>query len=289
MHSSFQPVQEWDLVLPIDIENQTCYVYVLKRPGVDIFLEKLSHHYEITIYTASLSKYANPLMDWLDPKGLWKFRLFREHCTNHNGVFVKDLSRLNRPLKHTIIIDNSPPAYMFHRECAIPCTSWYDDLTWTELYQLIPILECLAKVNDVRPYISSFVKEDRVLFSKASQVLRGGKLGERAQSMQRFEPNNIDQKDIDCSKKRKDKRGNYKKRNASERRYHKTSNNTYKSTNFNAESYSSSLKYQSKYSSHYRGDSKESQTVKHNTTKLEKQTPKQNTKYYSRFDNSVEK
>jgi len=69
IHSSFQTVPNCDLILPVEIENQICYVYVLKRPGVDIFLEKLSRHYEIVIYTASLSKYANPLLDWLDPKG----------------------------------------------------------------------------------------------------------------------------------------------------------------------------------------------------------------------------
>lgn len=63
-----------------------------------------------------MSKYANPLLDWLDPKGLCTYRLFREHCTQHNGIYVKDLARLGRPLHHTIIIDNSPSAYMFHPE-----------------------------------------------------------------------------------------------------------------------------------------------------------------------------
>ena len=172
----------------MEIDGQTWYVYVLKRPGVDIFLEKLAHHFEIIIYTASLSKYANPLLDWLDPKGLWDYRLYREHCTYHNNVFVKDLSRLARPLKHTIIIDNSPASFMFHPEWAIPTTSWYDDPTCTELYQFIPILECLSKVNDVRPFIKAFVKDNRVMFAKASQVLRGGKIGGRAQSQQHFKP-----------------------------------------------------------------------------------------------------
>ncbi len=39
-----------------------CYVYVLVRPGAISFLEELSAHFEIIIYTASLSKYADPLM-----------------------------------------------------------------------------------------------------------------------------------------------------------------------------------------------------------------------------------
>lgn len=32
-------------------------------------------------------------------------RLFREHCTFYNGVFVKDLSKLNRNMEDIIIVD----------------------------------------------------------------------------------------------------------------------------------------------------------------------------------------
>jgi hypothetical protein len=46
----------------------------------------------------------------------------------------------------------------------------------------------LAKVTDVRPYIKAFVKNDKVMFAKASQVLRGGKMGERALSQPHFKP-----------------------------------------------------------------------------------------------------
>ena len=48
--------------------------------------------YEVIVYTASLKKYADPVMDFLDPKSLCAFRLFREHCTFFNGILVKDLS-----------------------------------------------------------------------------------------------------------------------------------------------------------------------------------------------------
>jgi len=69
-----------------------CYVYVLVRPGALTFLEELSDFYELVIYTASLSKYAEPLMGHLDQRGLCSKLLFREHCTFFNGLFVKDLS-----------------------------------------------------------------------------------------------------------------------------------------------------------------------------------------------------
>lgn len=33
VHSSFKPVDDADIVLPVEIEGNICYVYVLIRPG----------------------------------------------------------------------------------------------------------------------------------------------------------------------------------------------------------------------------------------------------------------
>ena len=66
VHSSFKPPEHADIVLPVEIEGKICYVYVLVRPGALQFLEELSTYYELVIYTASLSKYAEPLMKILD-------------------------------------------------------------------------------------------------------------------------------------------------------------------------------------------------------------------------------
>lgn len=66
---------------------------------------------------------------------------------------MKDLSKLGRPLSDVIIIDNSPLSSLFQPENAIPCTSWYEDKNDRELLHLIPILEKLSKVPDVRVII----------------------------------------------------------------------------------------------------------------------------------------
>lgn len=41
-----------------------------------MFLERLSKYYELIIYTASLSKYADPLLDVLDPNKVSKDLIF---------------------------------------------------------------------------------------------------------------------------------------------------------------------------------------------------------------------
>lgn len=44
-------------------------------------------------------------MDRIDKNNVCALRIFRENCTLYNGVFVKDLSLMNRDLKDLIIID----------------------------------------------------------------------------------------------------------------------------------------------------------------------------------------
>lgn len=70
MHSSFkQPgpdEPDADIVLPVDIEGRICNVFVLVRPGCQEFLNEMAKYYEVVIFTASLSKYADPLMDIID-------------------------------------------------------------------------------------------------------------------------------------------------------------------------------------------------------------------------------
>lgn len=63
------------------------------------------------------------------------------------------MARLGRPLKDVIIIDNSPNSFLFQPENALPSINWYSDKTDKELNDFVPILEKLAFVNDVRPYL----------------------------------------------------------------------------------------------------------------------------------------
>ncbi|KAJ1537598.1 hypothetical protein HK405_014497 [Cladochytrium tenue] len=149
VHSSFKPVAEADFVVPVEIEGVMHNVYVLKRPGVDEFLERLGALFEVVVFTASLAIYADPVLDLLDRSRVVKWRLFREACVHHKGNYVKDLGLLGRPLKDVIILDNSPASYIFHLSNAVPISSWFSDQNDSELVDLIPFLEELRLVDDV--------------------------------------------------------------------------------------------------------------------------------------------
>jgi len=150
VHSSFRAVPGADFVIPVQIEDVVHFVYVAKRPGVDDFLVEMAKHYEIVIYTASLNKYADPLLDLLDPHKTIRTRLFRESCVYYQGNYVKDLSLLDRDLSQTIIVDNSPSSYIFHPENAIDCSSFIDDQRDRELDQIGYFLKDTRNVSDVR-------------------------------------------------------------------------------------------------------------------------------------------
>ncbi|KAJ3713284.1 HAD-like domain-containing protein [Lentinula raphanica] len=150
VHSSFKSIPQADYVVPVEIEYTWHNVYVIKRPGVDSFLKKMGEIYEIVVFTASLSKYADPVLDRLDVGRTVTHRLFRESCYNHRGNYVKDLSQLGRPIADTIILDNSPASYIFHPNNAVPVSSWFNDPHDTELTDLVPFLRDLGEVDDVR-------------------------------------------------------------------------------------------------------------------------------------------
>jgi len=60
-------------------------------------------------------------------------------------------------MKDVIIVDNSPVAYMFQPENAMPALSWYDDQSDKELLRLANILERLAHEDDVRKVIRTLI------------------------------------------------------------------------------------------------------------------------------------
>lgn len=147
VHSSFKYLRTADFVIPVEIDNQVHHVYVIKRPGVDEFLEKVGKWFEVVVFTASVSKYGDPLLNKLDIHRAVHHRLFRDSCYNYQGNFIKNLSQIGRPLSECIIIDNSPASYIFHPEHSIPISSWFSDTHDNELLDLLPFLEDVSKPN----------------------------------------------------------------------------------------------------------------------------------------------
>jgi len=56
-------------------------------------------------------------------------------------VFVKDLSRIGRPLHKTIIVDNVAENFSLQPDNGIFIKSWFEDPSDTALHELAPLLK----------------------------------------------------------------------------------------------------------------------------------------------------
>ncbi|PYH41534.1 Nem1-Spo7 phosphatase catalytic subunit NEM1 [Aspergillus saccharolyticus JOP 1030-1] len=129
--------------------------YVHKRPHCDEFLRKVCKWYKLVIFTASVQEYADPVIDWLEQeRKYFHARYYRQHCTFRNGAYIKDLSSVEPDLSKVMILDNSPMSYIFHEDNAIPIEGWINDPTDNGLLHLVPMLEALQYVTDVRAFLA---------------------------------------------------------------------------------------------------------------------------------------
>ena len=181
VHSSFFPFEKNDLILNVNFDGIFYNIYVLVRPGVERFIKNISKFFEIITFTASIQAYASPLLDILDKEKNIQYRLYREHCTFVNGVFIKDLKRLNRNLKDLIIVDNSPLAFALDTDNGLPIISWFDDPIDRELTNIQPLLEFLANIKDVRKYIKKFVKNNNINYEIAHKIIKENKDNKKIQ------------------------------------------------------------------------------------------------------------
>eukprot|EP00096_Caligus_rogercresseyi_P009372 TRINITY_DN3173_c0_g1_i1.p1 TRINITY_DN3173_c0_g1~~TRINITY_DN3173_c0_g1_i1.p1 ORF type:complete len:246 (+),score=65.48 TRINITY_DN3173_c0_g1_i1:41-778(+) len=152
---SYPPGPGPDFVLRVLIDRHPVRFHVHKRPHVDTFLRIVAQWYELVVFTASMEIYGTAVSDRLDNRaGILRRRYYRQHCTLLNGSYTKDLSAVNEDLSSVFILDNSPGAYRAYPANAIPIKSWFSDPYDTALLNLLPLLDALRFVSDVRSVLS---------------------------------------------------------------------------------------------------------------------------------------
>lgn len=124
IHTDFSPSFNYENILEVVLDGDKTTVFLSLRPGVSEFIEHMYRFYELVLFTASVSSYASPILNIIDPQRRISHRLFRQHSKAVNGTYIKDLSRIGRTLKDVILVDNLPISYILQQENGIPIKSW---------------------------------------------------------------------------------------------------------------------------------------------------------------------
>ena len=125
------------------------------RPYCREFLERMSSKFELVIFTAGREDYANKMIDVIDPgKKLITHRLYRQHCSNFNGVCIKDFRKFgNRKIEDMIIIDNYIYSYGCNLQNGIPIKPYIEGADDVELRFIADNLDGLKSFMDSAVYI----------------------------------------------------------------------------------------------------------------------------------------
>lgn len=162
--------EEIELVLNGDLRRT---IYVRFRPGCFEFLKEMRRHYEIYVFTASHSAYANPIIDILDPENkLVSKRFFNESCVKVRGYYVKSLGMLGINMKDVIIVDNMALSFGLNVENGVPIVCYKGEEGDKELPDLSSFLKYLNGFDDIRIGIQQYFKWDKFkLFYKSANSL----------------------------------------------------------------------------------------------------------------------
>lgn len=124
------------------------------RPFLFEFLDFCNQHFELIIFTASCSDYADPIIDYIEKeKSYFKYRFYREHCLNYGNLFLKDLSIFGKPLSKTMIVDNNLLSFSHYLNNGVLVSSFTNESDDLDLCSLIEYFKTLLGASDVRTEI----------------------------------------------------------------------------------------------------------------------------------------
>ncbi|CAD8204752.1 unnamed protein product [Paramecium pentaurelia] len=130
----------------------------IPRPGLIELLQGIKEYCEIIIFTAGLQSYADHAIAELQCDEYIDYRLYRPHTTFNGNNFVKDISKVGRPLERTIIVDNTPTNYEQQQDNGLLVSTWIDQEQDRELFELKDLIIRIAqaKTKDVRKALKKY-------------------------------------------------------------------------------------------------------------------------------------
>ena len=85
-------------------------MYVEPRPLASLFLKTVAEIFTVYVYTAGEKKYADSVLNVIDPENLIQKRFYRDSCKKEQGVVIKDLKHLRsllRSKQEMVLVDDN--------------------------------------------------------------------------------------------------------------------------------------------------------------------------------------
>lgn len=175
VHCSENIDQSFDILTKIKFTGgETLDCGVNFRPFAPQFLRLLSKIYEIVIFTASHSCYANSILNLLDPSNKYiTFRMFRNSCLEtEEKIFVKDLRIFaNRKLKNIVIVDNACYSYAGQIDNGVPIVPYFEGKEDRELLELAAFLICVEGKSHI---LKKIIEDNKTVSSEDSDESEEG-------------------------------------------------------------------------------------------------------------------
>lgn len=141
-------------------------VGIFIRNGVNEFLNEVSKHFDVGIFTASVKEYADAVISFLDPENrLIKYRLYKNNCINFNNSFnIKDLRILKGvDLKNVILLDNCMYSFSLQLKNGILINSFYNDKNDNELFNVLGyLINFILPAEDIREVNEQFFNFEQI-------------------------------------------------------------------------------------------------------------------------------
>ena len=173
LYSKFNK-KNFTLILDLDetlikyqiIDSITQKGKIIYRPGLIQFLNKVFPLFDIIIWTVAIKDYADKIIDDIEKnKKYFSFRLYREHTTYKNKIYIKNLANLGRPLDKIIIVDDKENNFSLQRDNGILIRPFHGS-KWEcqNDYTLMDLFNILTKIifdrsKDVRIGINKYKKD----------------------------------------------------------------------------------------------------------------------------------
>ena len=147
---------------PLDLEEDFSaqHYFVYKRPYLDEFLKFAFHYYKVAVWTSSNELYANHIVEniFSNPEQL-EFVWARNRCVSKFNPetweydHIKDLKKVKKrgyPLEKIIMVDDTPRKLMRNYGNLVRVAPFKGDQCDKEFLDLMPYLERLSEVDNVR-------------------------------------------------------------------------------------------------------------------------------------------